>query len=81
MIEFLATLSFPLAAISTGIAVLLTILFLQRMYLMVGEDDRAYMDPLSWKLRLVWPAIQIIANFFCIFSRVTSKGDATKIEE
>ena len=67
MIEFLATLSFPLAAISTGIAALLTILFLQRMYLMVGEDDRAYMDPLSWKLRLVWPAIQIIANFFCVF--------------
>jgi len=67
VIEFLATLSFPLAAISTGIAALLTILFLQRMYLMVGEDDRAYMDPLSWKLRLVWPAIQIIANFFCVF--------------
>jgi tight adherence protein C len=67
MIEFLATLSFPLAAVSTGIAALLTILFLQRMYLMVGEDDRAYMDPLSWKLRLVWPAIQIIANFFCVF--------------
>lgn len=67
MIEFLATLSFPLAAICTGIAALLTILFLQRMYLMVGEEDRAYMDPLSWKLRLVWPAIQIIANFFCVF--------------
>ncbi len=67
MIEFLSTVSFPLAAISTGIAVLLTVLFLQRMYLMVGEDDRAYMDPLSWKLRLVWPAIQIIANFFCVF--------------
>ncbi len=67
MINFIASLSFPLAAISTGIAALLTVLFLQRMYLMVGEDDRAYMDPLSWKLRLVWPAIQIIANFFCVF--------------
>ncbi len=46
---------------------MLTILFLQNMYIMIGEEDRAYMDPLSWKLRMVWPAIQIIANFFCVF--------------
>jgi tight adherence protein C len=25
------------------------------------------MDPLSWKLKLLWPFIQIIANFFVIF--------------
>lgn len=65
MADFFATVSLPLAVLSTGLAALLTILFLQRMYLMVGAEDRAYMDPLSWKLRLVWPLIQIIAHFFC----------------
>jgi len=34
---------------------------------MVSQDDRKFMDPLSWKLKLLWPFIQIIANFFCVF--------------
>lgn len=34
---------------------------------MIDQEDRRYMDPLSWKLRLIWPFIQIIANFFCVF--------------
>lgn len=67
MAEFLSTVSLPMAALSMGIAALLTVLFLQRMYLMVGAEDRMYMDPLPWKLRAVWPAIQLIAHFFCPF--------------
>jgi tight adherence protein C len=34
---------------------------------MIDKEDRTYMDPLSWKLKLLWPFIQIIANFFVIF--------------
>ncbi|MCK5498294.1 MAG: type II secretion system F family protein, partial [Gammaproteobacteria bacterium] len=34
---------------------------------MVDKEDRSYMDPLSWKLKLLWPFIQIIANFFVVF--------------
>ncbi len=53
-------LSFCLAAI-------LTVLLFGKLYAMVNNDDRAFMDPLSWKLKLLWPFIQIIANFFCVF--------------
>lgn len=34
---------------------------------LVEEEDRAFMDPLPPLLRLVWPFIQIIANFVCTF--------------
>ena len=32
---------------------------------MVVVVDRTYMDPLSFKLKLVWPAIEVVAFFFC----------------
>ena len=47
-------------------AILFTLLF-GTLYAMVDQDDRKFMDPLSWKLKLLWPFIQIIANFFCIY--------------
>lgn len=31
------------------------------------EEDRAYMDPLPPLLKLIWPFIQVIANFICVF--------------
>ena len=37
------------------------------VYSLIDKQDRTYMDPLSWKLKLLWPFIQIIANFFVIF--------------
>ncbi len=55
-----SVLSFCLAAI-------LSVLFIGILYAMVSQDDRKFMDPLSWKLKLLWPFIQIIANFFCVF--------------
>lgn len=55
-----SVLSFCLAAI-------LSVLFIGILYAMVNQDDRQFMDPLSWKLKLLWPFIQIIANFFCVF--------------
>jgi tight adherence protein C len=33
---------------------------------MVSGEDRTFMDPLSWKMRLLWPFIQIIANYVCV---------------
>lgn len=42
-------------------------LLIQWAYSLVEEEDRTYMDPLPITLRMVWPLIQIIANFFCVF--------------
>jgi len=55
-----SVLSFCLAAI-------LSVLLIGSLFAMVNQDDRKFMDPLSWKLKLLWPFIQIIANYFCIF--------------
>jgi tight adherence protein C len=48
-------------------ATALFVLFIAIVYGMIDKEDRTYMDPLSWKLKLMWPFIQIIANFFVIF--------------
>ena len=53
--------------ISFFIAGLSLYLLVALLYSMVDQEDRTYMDPLSWKLKLLWPFIQIIANFFVIF--------------
>jgi tight adherence protein C len=34
---------------------------------LIEEEDREYMDPLPPLLKLIWPFIQIIANFGCAF--------------
>ncbi|MGR8919408.1 MAG: type II secretion system F family protein [Gammaproteobacteria bacterium] len=34
---------------------------------LIEEEDRAYMDPLPPLLKLIWPFIQVIANFGCAF--------------
>ena len=65
--ETLAGISFPLAVISTGLFVFLGLVVMYQLYQMVDEQDRSYMDPLSFKLKLIWPLIQIIAHFFCSF--------------
>lgn len=48
-------------------ATALFVLFVAVVYGMIDKEDRTYMDPLSWKLKLLWPFIQIIANFFVVF--------------
>ncbi|MFT5395913.1 MAG: tight adherence protein C [Gammaproteobacteria bacterium] len=48
-------------------ATILFVSFIAVLYGMIDKEDRSYMDPLSWKLKLLWPFIQIIANFFVIF--------------
>lgn len=53
--------------ISFFVAGLSLYLLVALLYSMVDNEDRTYMDPLSWKLKLLWPFIQIIANFFVIF--------------
>ena len=53
--------------ISTCVASALFVLLIALVYGMIDKEDRTYMDPLSWKLKLLWPFIQIIANFFVIF--------------
>ncbi len=53
--------------ISIGISCVLLVLLSALLLSMVDKEDRSYMDPLSWKLKLLWPFIQIIANFFVIF--------------
>jgi len=53
--------------ISIGISCVLLVLLCALLLSMVDKEDRSYMDPLSWKLKLLWPFIQIIANFFVVF--------------
>ncbi len=53
--------------ISYFIAALLLVLLIGIVYSMIDKEDRTYMDPLSWKMKLMWPFIQIIANFFVVF--------------
>jgi tight adherence protein C len=53
--------------ISIGVASVLFFLMITVLYSMIDKEDRTYMDPLSWKLKLLWPFIQIIANFFVVF--------------
>jgi tight adherence protein C len=53
--------------ISVLIACVMLVLFMALLMSMIDKEDRAYMDPLSWKLKLLWPFIQIIANFFVVF--------------
>ena len=53
--------------LSTALAAILAYVLIAVLYAMVDKEDRTYMDPLSWKLKLMWPLIQIIANFFVIF--------------
>jgi len=53
--------------ISTATSSVLLVLLVALLVSMIDKEDRAYMDPLSWKLKLLWPFIQIIANFFVVF--------------
>lgn len=53
--------------VSYALAAILFVLLIGTLYRMVDQEDRQYMDPLSWKLKLIWPFIQIIANFFVVF--------------
>ena len=53
--------------ISTATSSVLFVLLVALLVSMIDKEDRAYMDPLSWKLKLLWPFIQIIANFFVVF--------------
>ena len=53
--------------ISIAIAAILFFMLISLLYSMVDNEDRSYMDPLSWKLKLLWPFIQIIANFLVVF--------------
>lgn len=53
------------AAISTGLCLFFFVLTVYYLKSMVQEDDRAYMDPLPFSLKLIWPFIQIISYFFC----------------
>lgn len=53
--------------ISYALSAILAVLLVGTLYAMVDQDDRTFMDPLSWKLKLLWPFIQIIANFFCVY--------------
>jgi len=55
------------SVISYGLAAILFVMLIGTLFAMVNQDDRQFMDPLSWKLKLLWPFIQIIANFFCVF--------------
>lgn len=53
------------AAITTGLSIGLFALLVNYFNASVPEDDRTYMDPLSYKLKLVWPFTRIVAYYLC----------------
>lgn len=55
------------STLSYGISAFLFVMLIGILYAMIDQEDRRFMDPLSWKLKLLWPFIQIIANFFVVF--------------
>lgn len=55
------------STMSYGISAFLSVMLVGLVYAMIDQEDRRFMDPLSWKLKLLWPFIQIIANFFVVF--------------
>ena len=63
----IASILFNSSYITAGVCAFLGYLLFMTVYSMIGQEDRRYMDPLSWKLKLIWPFVQIIANFFCVF--------------
>ncbi len=58
-------LTLDLSSLSTGLCVFLFLLAIHYLSAMVHEEDRTYMDPLPFGLRIIWPFIQIISFFFC----------------
>lgn len=58
---------YPATAISAGLCIFIGFFWFNKLYQMADNDDRAFMDPLSFKLKLIWPFIQVIATFFCAF--------------
>jgi tight adherence protein C len=52
------------AWLASGTCLMLLVFWLNSL---VEEEDRAFMDPLPPLLKLIWPFIQIIANFVCSF--------------
>ncbi len=59
------TIIYYSAAITTGLSIGLFALLVNFFNASVPEDDRTYMDPLSFKLKLVWPFIRIVAYYLC----------------
>jgi len=52
---------------ATALSASCFLLFVMWVNAQIEEEDRAYMDPLPPLLKLVWPFIQVIANFVCVF--------------
>ncbi|MFQ5658861.1 MAG: type II secretion system F family protein [Gammaproteobacteria bacterium] len=67
MTTLFSSYALPIIALCTGLCSFLSLLLIKRIHAMVDEEDRTYMDPLPFKLKLAWPLIQIIAQFFCGF--------------
>ncbi|MCC6707894.1 MAG: type II secretion system F family protein [Gammaproteobacteria bacterium] len=56
-----------LISIAWGLSAMSFLLFILWLNAQMEEEDRAYMDPLPPLLKLIWPFIQVIANFICVF--------------
>jgi tight adherence protein C len=54
-------------ALCCGLSVFLFLLFLHEANSMVDDEDRTYMDPLPFSMKLIWPLVRVIGYFFCSF--------------
>ncbi|MEQ8289432.1 MAG: type II secretion system F family protein [Gammaproteobacteria bacterium] len=67
MAEFFTDIFYGGSIIGYFIATALFALLVGTLNAMIDKEDRTYMDPLPPLLKLLWPFIQIIANFFVVF--------------
>lgn len=65
--ELLAGPMPPMIALGWAISGTCFLLLVFWVNTLIEEEDRAYMDPLPPLLKLIWPFIQIIANFLVVF--------------
>ncbi len=63
--SFVSSISYGLSVTSVGLAVALLILGTAVLYVRVPEEDRAFKDPLSPRLKLAWPVIRVFEYYVC----------------
>ena len=59
------TIIYYSASITTGLSIGLLVLLVNYFNSRVPDEDRSYMDPLSFKLKLAWPFVRIISYYLC----------------
>jgi len=64
-LSFVSQSSLGLASTGTGLAVALVILGTWILYVRIPEENRDFKDPLSPRLKFIWPVIRVVEYYLC----------------